>query len=131
MLTQSSTDNDKTTVGGILMTSTREHSNAQEEQVANVLNGKKVANSGATPFNKADVVTEHFAIECKTRMKRMKSTSIKKEWIDGIKEEAFAMGLQQWAIAFNFGDSLNNAENFYIISEDMIKYLTEKLEEEM
>lgn len=109
------------------MSSTRAHSNAQEKQVARVLDGYKVANSGATPFNKADVTTRVFAIECKTKMKRSKSISIQKEWVEGIQEEAFAMGKPYWAIAFNFGDSLQNTENYYIISEGEMEYLNNKL----
>ena len=110
--------------------STRLHSKAQEEQVAKAVGGHRVANSGATPFNKGDVITEHFAIECKTMMTEKKSMSIKKEWIEGIKEEAFGMGKDHWAIAFNFGNSLRNKENYYIIDEKSMKQLITKLEEE-
>ena len=110
--------------------STRKHSNSQEKQVAKATGGHKVANSGATPFHKGDVITEHHVIECKTMMTEKKSMSIKKEWIEGIKEEAFAMGKPYWALAFNFGNSLRNEENYYIISEEQFKLLSNKLEEE-
>ena len=75
-------------------------------------------------------MTDKFAIECKTMMTEKKSMSIKKEWIEGIKEEAFAMGKEHWAIAFNFGGSLQNSENYYIISEDDFKQFINYLEEE-
>ena len=54
--------------------------------------------------------------------------SIKRDWIDKLKEEAFAMGKPHWAVAFNFG-GLNNGENFYIIDEALFKQLQMYLEE--
>lgn len=108
---------------------TRKYSKAQESRVAKNLKGKRTANSGATPFSKGDVKTEHFCIECKTSMTEKKSMSIKREWIDGIKEEAFAMNKPHWALAFNFG-GLDNPENFYIIDERLFKQLQTYLEEE-
>ena len=62
-------------------------------------------------------------------MKEKQSMSIKKDWIDKLKEEAFAMGKPYWAIAFNFG-GLNNSENFYIIDERLFKQLQKYLEGE-
>ena len=55
--------------------------------------------------------------------------SIKRDWIDKIKEEAFAIGKPYWAVAFNFG-GLGNQENFYIIDESLFKQLQTYLEEE-
>ena len=108
---------------------TRRYSKAQESRVAKNLKGKRQSNSGATPFFKGDVVTEHFCIECKTSMTEKKSTSIKREWIEGIKEEAFAMGKPHLALAFNYG-GLDNPENFYIIDERLFNQLQTYLEEE-
>lgn len=62
-------------------------------------------------------------------MKERQSMSIKKDWINGIKEEAFAMGKPYWSIAFNFG-GLDNPENFYIIDERLFKLLQTYLEED-
>jgi len=62
-------------------------------------------------------------------MKEKQSMSIKKDWINGIKEEAFAMGKPYWSIAFNFG-GLDNPDNFYIIDEALFKTLQDYLEEE-
>ena len=56
--------------------------------------------------------------------------SIKKEWIDKIREEAFAMGRQFWALVFNFGDALHTTENFYIIDEKTFIKLQNYLQEE-
>ncbi len=55
--------------------------------------------------------------------------SIKRDWIDKIKEEAFAIGKPYWAVAFSFG-GLRNPENFYIIDESLFKQLQTYLEEE-
>ena len=108
---------------------TRKYSKAQESKVAKSLRGKRQPNSGATAFSKGDVKTEHFCIECKTAMTEKQSMSIKRDWIDKLKEEAFAMGKPHWAVAFNFG-GLNNGENFYIIDEALFKQLQTYLEEE-
>lgn len=96
--------------------------------MAKNLQGKRQPNSGATPFFKGDVVTEHFCIECKTATTEKKSFSVKSEWIEDIKREAFSMRKDHWSIAFNFG-GLNNKENFYIIDERLFKFLSEALNE--
>ena len=108
---------------------TRKYSKAQESRVAKNLKGKRQPNSGATAFMKGDVKTNQFCIECKTAMTEKQSMSIKRDWIDKLKEEAFAMGKPYWAVAFNFGD-LRNPENFYIIDESLFKQLQTYLEEE-
>ncbi len=107
---------------------TRRYSKAQEQRVAKNLKGNRQANSGATAFSKGDVRTEHFCIECKTAMTEKKSMSIKRDWIDTIKEEAFGMGKPHWAIAFNFG-GLDNPENYYVIDEKLFLRLINYLEE--
>lgn len=107
---------------------TRKYSKAQEKKVAKNLKGKVQPNSGATAFMKGDVKTEFFCIECKTAVTEKKSMSIKAEWIDKLKEEAFAIGKPHWAIAFNFG-GLRNDENYYIINEQLFKQLQNYLEE--
>ena len=99
---------------------TRYYSNRQEKSVAKAVNGKQTANSGATNFQKGDIITDNFLIECKTCMEDKKSFSIKKEWIDKNKEEAFAMRKSYSALAFNFGPS---SENYYIIDERLFKIL--------
>jgi hypothetical protein len=74
------------------------------------------------------VVTEQFCIECKTAMTEKQSMSIKRDWIDKIKEEAFAIGKPYWALAFNFG-GLDNPENYYVIDEKLFLRLINYLEE--
>lgn len=116
-------------IGGESKMNTRKYSKAQESRVAKKLNGKRQPNSGATAFMKGDVKTDQFCIECKTAMTEKQSMSIKRDWIDKLKEEAFAIGKPYWAVAFNFG-GLSNLENFYIIDESLFKQLQTYLEEE-
>lgn len=101
---------------------TRFYSNRQEKAVANAVGGHKVANSGATTFNKGDVATQDVLIECKTCTKPQSSFSVKKEWITKNREEAFAMGKSYSAVAIDFGDG----EQHYIISEKMFKQWLDK-----
>ena len=111
--------------------STRKVSKKQEARLAKTLGGKRQSNSGATPFQKGDVVAGLFAIEAKTSMTPKQSISIRREWIDKIRREAFAMGKPYSAVAFDFGTgSLGNKETFYIIDERLFRKLNEKLEEE-
>ena len=105
---------------------TRFYSNRQEKQVAKSIGGKQTANSGATSFSKGDVTSDVILIECKTVTKEQKSFTVKKEWIDKNKEEAFAMRKPYSAIAFSFGDDVNH----FIIDEKLFKILLEKLREE-
>lgn len=96
------------------MKPTRFYSKKQENSVAKSVSGKRVANSGATMFSKGDVVTNEFLIECKTTTTSKQSFSIKKEWLQKNREEAFAMGKRHNALAFQFGE---DEPNYYIIDE--------------
>lgn len=107
--------------------STRYFSGKQEKHIAKAVGGKKVSNSGATAFNKGDVTTDSFLIEAKTCISDKKSFSIKKEWLEKNKEEAFAMGKDYSALAFNFGP---DSENYYVIDEKLFKRLKEVVENE-
>lgn len=96
---------------------TRFYSNKQEKAVAKAVGGRKVSNSGATTFSKGDVTTDKVLIECKTCTKPQSSFTVKREWIDKNREEAFAMGKHYSAVAIDFGDG----EQHYIVSEAMFK----------
>ena len=61
---------------------TRFYSNKQEKKVAKAVQGKQVANSGATPFYKGDVITDNWLIECKTSTNVKASFGIKREWLE-------------------------------------------------
>ena len=96
---------------------TRFYSNRQEKAVAKSVGGRQVANSGATAFNKGDVITDRVLIECKTCTKPQSTFTIRREWILKNREEAFAMGKDYSALAVDFGDG----EQHYIVSERVFK----------
>lgn len=97
---------------------TRFFSDRQEKAVAKQIDGRQTSNSGATPFQKGDVITDSWLVECKTSTTEKASFSIKKEWLDKNKEEAFAMGKDYNALCFDFGD---NGKRYYVIDEKTFK----------
>ena len=109
--------------------STRYYSNRQEKKVAKAVKGRKTANSGATAFQKGDILTDTFLVECKTKVKDSTSFTIKEEWLLKNEEEAFAMGKNNSALVFDFGPSAN--KRYYIISERLFQLLQQYLEEEI
>lgn len=90
------------------------------------MNGKQVANSGATAFNKGDVTTSDWLIECKTKFNAVKSVSIKKEWLDKNAEEAFAMNKDYNALCFDFGRN----DRYYVVSEKIFQKIQKAFEED-
>ena len=72
-----------------------------------------------------DVCTDDWLFECKTCMKEKESFGIKKEWLDKLKEERFAMGKSYSSLAFDFGDG----EDYFIIDKKLMQILIEKLKE--
>lgn len=108
------------------MRPTRWYSNRQEKTIAKQIQGKQVANSGATAFNKGDVTTDLFLIEAKTCTTERKTFTLHKEWFKKNEEEAFAMGKPYNAVAVDFGDG----EQHYIISEKLFKKLLDFLQNE-
>ena len=97
---------------------TRFYSNKQEKQVAKVVGGRQTANSGATAFSKGDVSTSDWLIECKTSTSEKASFSIKRDWLDKNKEEAFAMNKNYNALCFDFGP---DTSRYYVIDEKTFK----------
>lgn len=106
---------------------TRYYSNKQEKAVAKQIAGRQVINSGATAFLKGDVTTDDWLIECKTCISHKQSFSIKKDWLEKNKEEAFAMSKEYHALAFNFGP---DTDNYYILNEKTFKHFLNLLEEQ-
>lgn len=106
---------------------TRFYSARQENKVAKAVGGKRTANSGATTFSKGDVRTEQWLIECKTCEKEQKSFSIKREWLEKNRDEAFAMNKSYNALAFDFG---NNSKRYYVVDERTFISMKEALERE-
>lgn len=110
-------------------TPTRTFSSKQEKDIAKAVGGNQTKNSGATPWQKGDVLTdggESFLIEAKTKTSHSDSISIKKDWFLKNKQEAVFMGKKHTAIVFNFGP---NEENHYIIDEYLFQELLEHLKE--
>jgi hypothetical protein len=103
---------------------TRTFSKKQEDAVAKAIGGQRTPNSGATTWVKSDVLSDKFALECKTKTTHAESISIKREWFDKQKQEAIFMGKPYSAIAFNFGP---DEENHYIIDEYLFLELLDHL----
>lgn len=86
---------------------TRYYSNLQETEVAEVLWGEKVKNSGGNPTKKGDVIIKRddysILLECKTKVKPCKSFSIKREWIEDNRKDALANRHDFSGIVINFG----------------------------
>lgn len=93
--------------------STRYYSGKQERSVAKAVNGRTTPNSGAPNFTAGDVVADDWLFECKTKTESSQSMSVKKEWIEKNKEEAFQMGKRYSAVVIDFGDG----HNYYIVDE--------------
>lgn len=108
--------------------STRYYSDKMEKSVCDGIGGEQTPNSGAGVFRKGDVIVKDASllIECKTVTADKKSFSIKQDWIEKNKEEAFRQRLSSTGIAFNFGP---NQQNYYVIDEKLMKLLVEKLSE--
>ena len=111
-------------MGKEIVRPTRFFSSKQEKAIAKAVGGKQVANSGATAFNKGDVTTSDWLIEAKTCTTEKKSFSIKREWLDKNKREAFEVGKPHNALCFDFGDF---GDRYYIISEKEFKNYMELL----
>ena len=103
--------------------STRDFSSQQEKRIAKTFNGKVVANSGATKFNKGDVIVGNILIECKTTTSPKDSFSVKKDWLRKNKEEAFEMGLNYSILTFDFG----SGEDYFVIDKKLMQKLAEVL----
>ena len=109
--------------------STRKASSIQEERIAKKLGGIVNSNSGAGLWNKSDIKIEEasLSIECKTCMSPKNSFSIKKEWIEKNKNEAFFNRLDNQVIAFNF--DFEDTNDYYVINDKLMKVLIETLKE--
>ena len=109
--------------------STRYFSDIHEKSICKALGAVQVPNSGAGRFTKGDCIQRNASllIEAKTSMKDKDSFSIKKEWLLKNREEAFANRLSNSCLCFRFGPE---QENYYVISEGLMRFLVEKLQEE-
>ena len=104
--------------------STKYWSSRQENYIAKKFGGYQSVNSGAGKFSGGDVVLPKVKclIECKTATTEKSSFSIKKDWLEKIKQECFAKHQDNYALAFNFGAT--DSPNFFILDErQFAKYL--------
>ena len=108
--------------------STRYYSDKQEKSVCEELGGRQQPSSGSGKFRKGDVlIPELMLVECKCCMSPKSSFSVKKDWIEKNKEEAFTQRVSNSCIAFNFEP---DGDNYYVINSRLMKFLVEKLGEE-
>lgn len=109
------------------MKATREFSSKQEERIAKFVNGKVVANSGATKFNKGDVINKDLGllVECKTCTVPKESFSVKREWLLKNDKEAFSMGVSNTCVSIDFGQE----DDYFIINKKLMMLLLDKLKE--
>lgn len=108
------------------MQTTRDVSARQEKCIAKAVGGKRTPNSGATKFDKGDIVVGEWLIEAKTCMQPKKSFSIKKEWLTKLKEEQFATSKTYSSLCFDFGD---NKDRYYILDENTFRYILDIINE--
>lgn len=108
---------------------TRFYSDRQEKAVAKAIGGKQTKNSGATMFQKSDVLADDFTIECKTKTTNSESISIKREWFEKQLKESIQMHKKYSAIVINFGPDEPYNENHYIIDERLFTMLLDYIAE--
>ena len=107
---------------------TRDYSDKQEKHIAKVTGGKVQSNSGGTKFGGGDVHTDKFFIEAKTPTKEQTSFTIKKEWIDKMREQAYEQGKEEFVLAFRF--SPDDKNDMYVLNErQFLEYLRYKEEQ--
>lgn len=103
----------------------KDYSASQENDIARLLGGKVQSNSGGTRFGGGDVQTAQFFIEAKTPTKNQTSFSVKKEWIQKMREQAFEQGKYHSALAFRFSP---DGEDYFVINSKLMKELVKYLE---
>lgn len=109
------------------MKTTRDYSDLQEKQLAKLFNGKTTINSGGTKFGGGDVLTKELFIEAKTTTSDKESFSIKRNWLEKAREQAFEQGKNYWTLAFRFSPG---GKDYYVIDKRCMDLLIEKMGEE-
>lgn len=108
---------------------TRYYSDRQEKAIAKAVGAKQTKNSGATPWQKGDVLVDKdntsFLLECKTKTTDAKSITIHKDWLTKLKNESLFMHKKYEALIFDFGP--NDNTKYAIIDIDLFNRLIELL----
>ena len=99
--------------------STRYKINIKEKRIAKALGGRQFIGSGSTPLLKGDVETGDLFVESKTKMEPSKSISVKKQWIEKAKEQAYSQRKEDYTVAISFGDG----KDYYIIEDSLLEDL--------
>lgn len=105
----------------------KDYSRIQEADIAKLLGGRVQSNSGGTRFGGGDVHTKQFFIEAKTPTKEQTSFSVKREWVEKMKEQAFEQGKHHSALAFRFDPE---GPDYFVIDAKLMQALVEYFEEE-
>lgn len=106
----------------------KDYSVSQENDIARLLQGKVQSNSGGTRFGGGDVQTAEFLVEAKTPTKEQESFSIKRAWVDKMREQAFEQGKLYSALAFRFDP---DGADYFVVDSSLMKYLVDSLEGRM
>ena len=108
--------------------STRAYSDEHERSVCRELGAHQTPNSGAGRFTKGDVIHNEASllIECKCSMTEKQSVSIKKEWIETSKQNAFTNRLSNSCLCINFAPK---SQNYYLIDSKLMEVLVNALTE--
>lgn len=103
----------------------KDYSVSQENDIARLLGGRVQSNSGGTRFGGGDVQTKEFFIEAKTPTKEQSSFSIKREWMEKMREQAFEQGKYHCALAFRFDPDGND---YFVINSRLMQELIKFIE---
>lgn len=100
------------------------YSDIQEKYIAKLLGIKPTSGSGGTKFGGGDIIVDDILIEAKTSASEKNSFSIKKQWLDKAKEQAFEQKCYHSILAFRFEPE---GKDYYILTEsDFLDYLDYK-----
>lgn len=69
--------------------------------------------------------TAEFFIEAKTPTKEQTSFSVKREWIDKMREQAFEQGKYHCALAFRFDP---DGDDYFVIDSRLMRELVKYIE---
>lgn len=104
----------------------KDYSASQEADIARLLGGRVQSNSGGTRFGGGDVLTPQFFIEAKTPTKEQTSFSVKREWIEKMKEQAFEQGKHHSSLAFRFDP---DGPDYFVIDARLMRDLVQYIEQ--
>lgn len=101
----------------------------QEGYIAKRFGGRTQPASGAGKFKKCDVIIDDsLLIEAKTATTEKQQFTIKKEWLNKLKEEVIMSHKKDGILAFNFGGEKGN--NYFILNERQFEEYLEYLRKE-